>query len=257
MKVVVCIKHVPDGRVRLDPESMRIDRAGGGDVNKMDRYAVEEALRLKDDSDCEVVAVSMGPDQASESLRSALALGADRAVLVSDPSLAGSDLIATSAVLAALIARESPDLVLFGQQTSDGGGAVMWAAVAERLRWPTVSQVNELALADGSVRATRQTEYGDDVVEVPLPAAVAVTDAINQPRYASLKGTMAAKRKPLNVVSVADLGFDATAGGEAGSKTQVLQIGPPPVRARARRVEEEAAGAAQAIVEFLEENQLV
>jgi electron transfer flavoprotein beta subunit len=256
MKVVVCVKHVPDGRLRLDPASKRIDRAGSGDINPMDRYAVEEALRLKDDSGCEVVAVSMGPDPAVESLRSALALGADRAILVADPSLAGSDLLATSAVLAALLDRERPDLVVFGQQTSDGGGALMWAAVAERLRWPSVSQVTALALAEGSVRATRQTEYGDEVIEAPLPATVAVTDAINEPRYASLKGMMAAKRKPLEIVSAADLGLDPATVGEAGSKTEVLQLGPPPARALARRVDDES-GAALAIVEFLVEKQLI
>jgi electron transfer flavoprotein beta subunit len=256
MKVVVCVKHVPDGRTRLDPASHRLDRSGSGDINKMDRYAVEEALRLKDVSGCEVVAVSVGPDQAVESLRTALALGSDRAIHVTDTVLAGSDILATSAVLAALLRREQPDLVLFGQQTSDGGGAMMWAAVAERLHWPTVSQVTALDLEEQSVRVTRQTEYGDDIVEAPLPAAIAVTDAINEPRYASLKGTMAAKRKPLERLSAADLGLDAAGLGETGSKTEVLRVGPPPDRAAARRVEDES-GAAEMIVEFLVENQLV
>jgi electron transfer flavoprotein beta subunit len=256
MKVVVCVKNVPDGRLRLDPASKRIDRAGSGDINKMDLYAVEEALRIKAAAGCELVAVSMGPDPATESLRHVLALGADRAVLLADASFAGSDLLATSAVLSALLHRERPDLVLFGQQTSDGGGALMWAAVAERLRWPSISQVTALAIDEGSVRATRQTEYGDDVIEAPLPATVAVTDAINEPRYASLKGMMAAKRKPLEMVSAADLGLDPTAVGEAGSKTEVLHVGPPPARAQAPRIDDEA-GAAQAIVEFLVEKQLI
>jgi electron transfer flavoprotein beta subunit len=256
MKVVVCVKHVPDGRVRLDPVSKQIDRTGSGDINEMDRYALEEALRLKDDAGWEVVAVSMGPEQAAESLRNALGLGADRAILATDAALAGSDVLATSAVISALLERERPDLALFGQQTSDGGGALMWAAVAERLGWPTVSQVTALALTEGSVRAIRQTEYGDDVIEAPLPATVAVTDAINEPRYASLKGMMAAKRKPLEIVSLGDLGLDAATVGKAGSRTEVLQIGPPPARAAARRVDAEA-DAAKAIVEFLVERQLV
>lgn len=256
MKVAVCMKHVPDGRLRLDPASKRMDRSGSGDVNKMDLYAVEEALRVKGGDDGEVVAVSMGPEPAAESLRTAMAMGANRAVLVSDPALVGSDLVATSAALATALERESPDLVLFGQQTSDGGGALLWAAVADRLSRPVVSQATALEVGDGSVRVTRQTEFGDEVVEVPLPAIVAVTDAINEPRYASLRGMMAAKRKPLDVLSVAELGVEPGAVGEAGSMTEVLGLGAPPSRGDALRVEDEAT-AAQAIVEFLVERQVV
>jgi electron transfer flavoprotein beta subunit len=261
VKVVVCVKHVPDGRVRVDPVSRRIDRSGSGDLNTMDVYAVEEALRLREgpgsgEATGEVVAVSMGPESAAESLRTALALGADRAVLVSDPAAAGSDLVATSIVLAAVVEREAPDLVLFGQQTSDGGGALLWAAVAERLQRPAVSQVTALRLDGGTVRATRQTEFGDEVIEASLPAIVAVTDAINEPRYASLRGMMAAKRKQLEVLSLADLDISAERSGEAGSKTEVLALGAPPVRGNPERIDDEAS-AAQAIVDFLVERQLV
>ena len=126
MRIVVCVKHVPSGRWRLDPTSMRMDRSGPGELNRADKNAVEEALRLKErTSDAEVVAVSMGPAQAVESLRTVLALGADRAVLVSDEAAEGSDLLATARVLAAVLDGESPDLVLFGQQSDDGVGGVL------------------------------------------------------------------------------------------------------------------------------------
>src|ERR1700682_1027910 len=134
MKIAVCVKHVPAGRLRLDPGTKRLDRSGPGELNDVDLNAIEEALQLKEQNEGEVVVVSMGPDEAVESLRTALALGADRAILVSDPAAAGSDLLATSRVLAAALAREAPDLTLFGQQASDGSGAMLWAAVAERLR---------------------------------------------------------------------------------------------------------------------------
>ena len=136
MKIAVCVKHVPEGHSRLDPSSKRLDRSGEGALNHFDANAVEEALRLKGDSDTEVVVVSLGPAKAADSLRKALAMGADRAVLVSDDAAAGSDLVATSKVLAKALERENADLVLFGQQASDADGAVLWAAVAERLQPP-------------------------------------------------------------------------------------------------------------------------
>ncbi len=256
MKIVVCVKHVPEGHSRIDPGSKRLDRSGEGALNHFDANAVEEALRLKGESDTEVVVVSMGPERAADSLRKALAMGADRAVLVADEAAAGSDLLATSRVLAAALEREGADLVLFGQQASDADGAVLWAAVAERLRRPVVSQAAELTLQDGSLRVKRQTEFGYDVIEAPLPAVVAVSDAINEPRYPSLKGIMGAKKKPQDVLSLADLGVDAGAAGESGSGTRVLALGAPPSRGDARKIEG-GADAAQAIVDFLAERRLV
>jgi electron transfer flavoprotein beta subunit len=256
MKIAVCVKHVPEGHLRLDPASKRLDRSGEGALNHFDANAVEEALRLKGDSDTEVVVVSLGPAKAADSLRKALAMGADRAVLVSDDAVAGSDLVATSKVLAKALERESADLVLFGQQASDGDGAVLWAAVAERLRHPVVSQVAELTLQDGSLRVKRQTEFGYDVIEAPLPAVIAVSDAINEPRYPSLKGIMGAKKKPFETLSLGDVGVDAGEAGEAGSKTEVLALGEPPSRADARKIEDDGS-AAQQIVDFLVEKRLV
>ncbi len=256
MKIAVCVKHVPEGHSKLDPGSKRLDRSGEGALNQFDANAVEEALRLKGDSDTEVVVVSMGPEKAADSLRKALAMGADRAVLVTDAALAGSDLVATSKVLAKALEREEADLVLFGQQASDGDGAVLWAAVADRLRRPVVSQASELMISNGVVHVKRQTEFGYDVIETALPAIVAVSDAINEPRYPSLKGIMGAKKKPSDTLSLADLGVDASEVGEAGSKTEVLALGSPPARADARKIEDDG-GAAQAIVDFLAEKRLI
>jgi electron transfer flavoprotein beta subunit len=256
MKIVACVKHVPEGSGRIDPGSLRLDRSGEGALNRFDANAVEEALRVKGDSDTEVVVVSMGPERAADSLRKALAMGVDRAVLVSDEAAAGSDLLATSRVIAAVLEREGADLVLFGQQASDADGAVLWAAVAERLRLPVVSQASELSVTQDSLRVKRQTEFGYDVIEAPLPAVVAVSDAINEPRYPSLKGIMGAKSKPQAVLSLGEVGLEASAVGEAGSGTSVLALGDPPARGDARKIED-GGDAAEAIVEFLAEKRLL
>src|SRR3954466_1986230 len=257
MKIAVCVKQVPEQAKRIDPSSKRLDRAGEGALNPFDVNAVEEALRLKESSgEGEVVLVSMGPERAMDALRKALAMGADRAVVVADGALAGSDLLPTSRVLAAALERESPDLILFGQQASDSDGAVLWAAVADRLRRPLISQAAELQVADGKARAKRQTEYGYDVLEAPLPAVVAVSDAINEPRYPSLKGIMGAKKKPQETGSLADLGLSPSDAGEEGSGTVVYALNDPPARGESRKIEDDGS-AAQAIVDFLAEKKLV
>src|SRR6476620_1570564 len=142
MKIAVCVKHVPEGSSRIDPGTKRLDRSGEGALNHFDANAVEAALQIKGDSDTEVVAVSLGPQKALDSLRKALAMGADRAVLVSDDAAAGSDLVATSKVLAKALERENADRVEIGRQSSDADGAVLWAAVAERLGRPVISQIS-------------------------------------------------------------------------------------------------------------------
>ena len=259
MKIAVCVKQVPDATVtkRIDPGTKRLDRSGEGALNPVDANAVEEALRIKEaDGDSEVVVVSLGPQKALDSLRKALAMGADRAVLVSDEGAAGSDLVATSYALAKALERESPDLVLFGQQSSDSDGAVLWAAVAERLRRPMISQAAELKLEGGSVTGKRQTEFGYDVIRASLPAVVAVADSINEPRYPSLKGIMGAKKKPQDVVSLAELGVEGERAGEQGSRTEVLALGDPPPRGDTRTIEDDGS-AAEKIVEFLAEKRLL
>jgi electron transfer flavoprotein beta subunit len=258
MRIAVCVKQVPEAaHRRIDPGSKRLDRSGEGALNPFDANAVEEALRLKEATgEGEVMLVSLGPAKAQDALRKALAMGADRAILISDDAAAGSDLIATSYALAKTLERESPDLVLFGQQAGDSDGAVLWAAVAERLRRPMVSQAAELTHSDGNLTVKRQTEFGYDVIETPLPAVVAVSDAINEPRYPSLKGIMGAKSKPQETLSLADLGVEAERAGEAGSKTEVYALNDPPPRGESRKIED-AGAAADEVVEFLAEKRLV
>src|SRR5919202_1523599 len=195
MKMAVCAKAVPEHARRIDPATKRLDRSGEPALNPFDTNAVEEALRLKgDDASSEVVLVSLGPERSLEALRKALAMGADRVVLVSDEAAAGSDLVATRAALAA------------------------------RLRRPLISQVAELTVSDGTLRGKRQTEYGYDVIEAPLPAVIAVSDAINEPRYPSLKGIMGAKKKTQDTVALADVDVEAERAGDAGSRTTVLGL---------------------------------
>src|SRR3954453_4126946 len=249
MKIAVCVKHVPEGTSRIDPGTNRLVRSGEGALNHFDANAVEEALRLKGDSDTEVVAVSLGPQKALDSLRKALAMGADRAVLVSDEAAAGSDLVATSYAIAKALEREGVDVVLFGQQAGDPDGAVLWAAVADRLRLPMVSQAAELTHADGKLTVKRQTEFGYDVIETPRPAVVAVSDAINEPRYPSLKGIMGAKSKPQETLAASDV------GGVEPARTTGLGQSAPPSRGDRRRVE--GAGAPEEILEFLVERRLL
>ena len=258
MKLAVCVKEVPDAAAprRIDPQTLRLDRSGEGALNQWDLSAVEEALRLVEARGGKVAVVSMGPERALGSLRKALAMGADRAVLVTDEAAAGSDALATSRLLAAALRREGADLVLFGQQAADSDGALLWAAVADHLQLPVVSQAATLELSDGTVRVKRQTEYGYDLIEAPLPCIVAVSDAINEPRYPSLKGIMGAKTKPQETLSAADLGVDVATVGAAGSRTEVRALQPPPPRGASTIVEDES-GAAERVLEYLVEAKLV
>jgi electron transfer flavoprotein beta subunit len=259
VKVAVCVKEVPEAsaRTRIDSKTLRLDRTGTAALNPFDTHALEEALRIKEQTgDGEVVALMMAPARAADSLRKALAIGADRAVHVVDDALAGSDLLATARALARALEREEPDVILLGQQGGDSDGAVLWSALADLLRLPVVSQAASLELGDGTVTAKRQTEYGYDVIETPLPAVVAVSDAINEPRYPSLKGIMGAKKKPFETLAAADVGLAAEEVGEAGSRTEVLALADPPSRGESVRIEDDG-NAAEKIVEYLSERKLI
>ena len=260
MKVVVCVKEVPEAsaRARIDPGTLRLDRGGAAALNPFDAHALEEALRLvAATGEGEVVALMMAPAKAADSLRKALAMGADRAVHVADDALAGSDLVATARALARAVEREEADLVLLGQQGSDSDGAVLWSALADLLQLPVVSQAASLELADGKVTVKRQTEYGYDVIQASLPCVVAVSDAINEPRYPSLKGIMGAKKKPYESLGASDLGLDPAEVGEAGSGTVVRSLTEPPSRGEARRIEDADGDAAEQLLAYLVERKLV
>jgi electron transfer flavoprotein beta subunit len=258
VKIAVCVKQVPDATSvrRIDAATNRLDRSGEGALNATDLNAVEEALRVKEAHGGEVVVVSLGPMKALDSLRKALAMGADRAILVSDEAAAGSDLVATSYVVARALERENADLVLFGQQSSDSDGAVLSAAVADRLRRPLVSQVSDLGIDGSSVTGKRQTEFGYDVIVAPLPAVVAVSDAINEPRYPSLKGIMGAKSKPTETLSLTDIGVEANRAGVSGSRTTVLALAPPPSKGDQVKIEDDGS-AAEKLVDWLAERKLL
>ncbi len=253
MKIVACVKAVPDavsGR-RIDPSTGRLDRGGELALSDFDLHSVEEGLRLRDAAGGgEVVVISLGPPGAGDALRKTLAMGADRAVLVSDEAFGGADLVTTAHALAGAIGREGAELVLFGQQSADGDGACLWAAVAELLRRPVISQVAELTVEEGAVVGKRQTEFGYERIRAPLPAIVGVSDSINEPRYPSLKGIMGAKSKPQETLAAADV------GGVSAACTSVLSVSPPPPRGD-RRVVEDAAKAPEEIVGFLVERRLL
>jgi electron transfer flavoprotein beta subunit len=255
MKIAVCVKAVPDaaGGRRIDEATKRLDRSGELVLSDFDSHAVEEALRMREAAgEGEVVVVSLGPERAADAVRKTLAMGADRSVLVSDESFAGADLVVTARALAGALERETPDLVLFGQQSADGDGACLWAAVGELLRRPAISQVSELQVGPGAVTGKRQTEYGYERVRAPLPAVVAVSDAINEPRYPSLKGIMGAKAKPQETLAAGDV------GGVAETRTAVLALAAPPPRGESRRVDDGSADdAAEAIVAFLAEKRVL
>jgi electron transfer flavoprotein beta subunit len=233
VKIAICVKEVPDPTAdkRLDPGTYRLVRSGENTLNPYDRHAIEAAVRIKESGqEAEITVVLVGPASASRTVDKALAQGGDRSVHLADEGLTGSDVIATSKALATLLERDAYDLVLFGQQAADAECYVMASAVAERLARPCVTQAASLDLADGSLRVKRQTETGYDTVELPMPAVVSVSDAINEPRYPSLPAIMGAKRKPHEVLSLADAGLDAGAVGTDGSRTKVESVSMPPSR---------------------------
>ncbi len=230
MKIAVCVKEVPSATAtrRLDPGTNRLDRSGDSELNPFDVHALEEAVRIRESGTevSEIVAVCMGPESAARALSKALALGADRAVLLSDEALAGSDIAGTAYALATVVAAQDADLVLLGQQAADADCYVMAAAVADHLQRPLVTQVAHLEVGADGIKAKRQTEHGYDLAEAPLPAVVSVSDAINTPRLPSIKAIMGAKKKPTDRLSAADAGIDAGKVGEAGARSVVRSVAP-------------------------------
>ena len=232
MKIAVCVKVVPASRQnrRIDPDSGRLVRDAGM-LSDLDRRALEEALRVREKNEAEeIVVISMAPGAATGAVIDALAMGADRAVHIADRALEGSDLLATSRVLAEALARESADLILFGPQGEDSSGAMLWAAVAARLNLPVLSQAEEMIVTGGRIRIVRQTEAGYETLEAPLPCVVGVTGSINQPRFAPAKGKLTARNKPNALVTAAELGLHASLVGMEGSGTCVIGLADPPSR---------------------------
>jgi electron transfer flavoprotein beta subunit len=259
MNVVVCVKQIPDpavpGALAADHT---LDRSGKLILDESDSYGVEMALQLVDTAGGgEVTLVSMVPNGEVSGLRTALAMGAAKAILVSDDALAGSDSLSTAKVLAKAIERaEGIDLVVTATESTDGYTGTIPAQVAEVLGWPSLTFAKHVEIGDGKVTIQRQTEEGFDEVEASLPAVVSVTAGVVEPRYPSFKGIMAAKNKPVDQVTVADLGLDAGQVGWAGARQKIVSVGAAPEREAGEKIEDDGE-AFQRIVQFLEQLKVV
>lgn len=259
MKIVVLVKQVPDSGAerRLREADHTVDRASADNlINEMDDYAIEEALRLQEGHGAEVTVLTMGPQPAADSIRKALSMGPDQAVHVLDDALAGSCAVTTSAVLAAALRTLTPDLVLCGAEATDGRVQAMPQMLAERLGMAALSGARKLTVQDTTLTIERQTEEGYEVVTGSAPAVVSVWDTINEPRYPSFKGIMAAKKKPVTVLSLADLGIDAGEVGAAGATSAVLSHQERPPRSAGQKIVDEGDGGVR-LVEFLASEKFV
>jgi electron transfer flavoprotein beta subunit len=259
MNIVVLVKQVPDSGTQrsLDPSDNTVARATADNViNEIDEYAIEEALQVKEAQGGEVTVLTLGPGSATDAIRKALSMGADKAVHVSDDAVHGSCAVQTSAVLAAALQQLDYDLVLMGATSTDGQMGVMPALLSERLGIPQVSGARKLTVEGSTVKVERQTDGGYWALEAPLPAIVSTWDTINEPRYPSFKGIMAAKKKPVESKSLADLGIDASSVGLASATSQVLDFAGRPPKGEGVKVTDEGNGA-QELVGFLAEQKLV
>jgi electron transfer flavoprotein beta subunit len=259
MNVVVCVKQIPDpaAPAALDPQTRTLVREGKLIMDDSDAYGVEMGLQLAEQAGGgEVTLVSMAPGGETSGLRTALAMGAAKAILVSDDALKGSDALATAKVLAKAIERAQPDLVIAATESTDGYTGTTPVQIAEILGMPSITFAKSVSVADGKVRVDRQTEAGYDEVEAPLPAVVTVTAGVVEPRYPSFKGIMAAKSKPVDQLTVADLGLDAAAVGAAGAGQEVTDV----VAAEERKAGEvvvDEGDAYENVVRFLEQLKLI
>jgi len=259
MNVVVCVKQIPDPAApqALDPDTKTLVREGKLILDDSDAYGVEMGLQLAEQAGGgEVTLVSMAPNGETSGLRTALAMGAAKAILVSDDTLKGSDALATAKVLAKAVERAQPDLVIAATESTDGYTGTTPVQMAELLGMPSVTFAKKVAVSDGTVRVERQTEAGYDDVECPLPAVVTVTAGVVEPRYPSFKGIMAAKSKPVDQLTVADLGIDAGQVGLGGARQEVTQVADAEERAGGEIVVDEG-DAYEQVVRFLEQLKLV
>jgi electron transfer flavoprotein beta subunit len=263
VKICVLVKEVPDAAVqkRIDPGTGRMDRSGEKNLNPYDTHAIEAAMQVREGGAAEVeeiVAVTMGPSSAVRALHKAVSLGADRSIHLSDDALAGSDVAATGYALARTLAREQPDLVLLGQQSDDGECYTIGAVVADHLKMPSLTQVIKMDVAGGKLTCERQAEYGYDTVEVDLPAVISVGDAINEPRYPSLKAIMGAKKKQLDTLSIGDAGIEADRVGEHGSRVVCGEFKAPPQKSAGTIIEDEDTNeTVEKILAWLDERKLI
>ena len=258
MKIAVCVKQIPDPATPydLDPETHLVVRPNDQVLDDTDRYGVEMALQLADATEGEVTLVSMSPAGSFQGIRQALAMGADKAVVVDDETLRGSGALDTAKVLAAAIRREEPDLVIAGTESSDGYTGLVPQMLAELLDMPLLSFARKVEHGDGGLRVERQTALGYDVVESGLPALVTVTSGVVEPRYPTFKGIMQAKSKPIEQPTVADLGLSADKVGSAGSRQTITSVEPTPERAAGTVIHDEGEAHLE-IVKLLEQAKVI
>jgi electron transfer flavoprotein beta subunit len=260
MNVLVCVKQIPDPAVpgELDPESKTLKREGKLILDDSDAYGVEMALQLAEQAGGgEVTLVSMAPNDEVSGLRTALAMGAAKAILISDPELQGSDALATAKVIAKAVERAGDiDLVLTATESTDGYTGTIPAQVAELLGWPALTFAKHIEVGDGKVTIQRQTEAGYDMVEAPLPAVASVTAGVVEPRYPSFKGIMAAKNKPVDSVKVGDLGLSGDQVGWTGARQEIVSVEDAPEREAGEKIEDEG-DAHERIVAFLEQLKVI
>ncbi|WP_134323011.1 electron transfer flavoprotein subunit beta/FixA family protein [Cumulibacter soli] len=259
MKIVVLAKQVPDsGNPRtLNESDKTVDRANADLVlNEMDEYAIEEALKMKEAFDGEVTVLSVGPASATDTVRKALQMGADKGVLVTDDAIAGSDAVGTAKVLAAALGKLEWDLVLAGAESTDGRVSAMPALLAELTGATQLTGARSIGIDDDTVTIERQIDGGFEVVQGQMPAIISVWDTINEPRYPSFKGIMAAKKKPIDELTLADVGVDASEVGLSNSWTQVVDASPRPPRQAGEKVDDEGDGG-QKLVAYLVSQKLV
>ena len=256
MKIVVCVKYVPDATAdRTFSSDNTVDRVGvDGVLSELDEYAVEEALKIReagDADDSQVVVVTMGPDEARAAILKSLQMGADEGVHIKDDAIHGSDAIATSLVLAKAIEQQSADLVLCGMASTDGSMSVVPAMLAERLGLPQVTFASEVTVEGTTIRVRRDGDAATEIVEGSFPLLLSVTDQSNEPRYPSFKGIMAAKKKPVAEVTLANLGIDAGDVGIDAAWTKVAGFEARPPRSAGTIVNDEDGTGADQLVEFL------
>ncbi|MFI7609761.1 electron transfer flavoprotein beta subunit/FixA family protein [Nonomuraea terrae] len=249
MNIVVCVKQVPDTATerKLRSDDNTLDRdAADGVVNELDEYAVEEALKLKEAHGGEVTVLTMGPAKATETIRKALAMGADKAVHLSDDALHGSDALSTSYAMAQVLKKIGFDLVILGSESTDARTGVLAAMLAERLGTAQLTLANKVDVEGSSIKIQRITDYGFDRVEATLPAVVSVVEKINEPRYPSFKGIMAAKKKPVETLAIGDASIDAAQVGLGAAWSEVVDFAAAPPRAAGTIVKDEGDGGVSA-----------
>lgn len=252
MKIVVCAKQIPDPATpyQLDPETHFVVRPEDQVLDDTDRYGIEVGLQLSQATDGTVTVVSMGPAGTLQGIRQALAMGADKALVVSDPDLKGSDALVTARVLAAAVRKEGFDLVVAGTESTDGYSGVLPQQLAELLEVPALTFARKVSVQGGTVRIERQTAEGYDEVEAELPALVSVTAGAVEPRYPTFKGIVAAKSKPTEQVDAGELELAAGEVGAAGSGQQIIAVAPAAERQAGQVIEDEGEAYLE-IVELL------